>query len=91
MMNNTSKYFVLVYTGYFSSVLPVFSLSLWIMTILKHTDDAAIIGNIAVDADSENYLYLDEIDRINLLSTPAHSARTTVLFMRLNFLRSNYF
>ena len=47
------------------------------MTILKYTDDAVIIGNIAVDADSENYLHLDEIDRINLLSTPACRGRTT--------------
>ena len=80
-----------MYAGYLLSVSPVFSLSLRLSTILKYTDDAVIIGNIAADADSENYLYLDEIDRINLLSTPAHSARTTVLFMRLNFLRSNYF
>ena len=31
------------------------------MTILKYTDDAVIIGNIAADADSENYLHLGEI------------------------------
>ena len=37
------------------------------MTILKYTDDAVIIGNIAADADSENYLYLDEINSISLL------------------------
>ena len=37
------------------------------MTILKYKDDAVIIGNIAADADSENYLYLDEINSISLL------------------------
>ena len=37
------------------------------MTILKYTDDAVIIGNIAADADSENCLHLDEINSINLL------------------------
>ena len=37
------------------------------MTILKYTDDAVIIGNIAADADSENYLHLDEINSISLL------------------------
>ena len=31
------------------------------MPILKYTDDAVIIGNIAADADSENYLHLGEI------------------------------
>ena len=37
------------------------------MKILKYTDDAVIIGNIATDADSENYLHLDEINSISLL------------------------
>ena len=43
----------------------------------KFTDDAVIISNIEADADSENYLHLDEINRINLLSTPASRAKTT--------------
>ena len=34
---------------------------------LKYTDDAVIISNIVADTDSENYLYLDEINRISLL------------------------
>ena len=37
------------------------------MTILKYTDDAVIIGNIAADADSEKYLHLDEINSVSLL------------------------
>ena len=37
------------------------------MTILNNTDDAVIIGNIAADADSENYLHLDEINSISIL------------------------
>ena len=44
----------------------IFTKLIWRMTIFKYTDDAVIIGNIAADADSENYLYLDEI-RISLL------------------------
>ena len=57
IINSTSKWLVLVYAGYLFSVLPVFSLSLWLMTILKYTDDAVIIGNIETDADFEKYLY----------------------------------
>ena len=34
---------------------------------LKYTDDAVIISNIVADTDSENYMYLDEINRISLL------------------------
>ena len=43
----------------------------------KFTDDAVIISNIEADADSENYLHLDEINRINLLSIPANRAKST--------------
>ena len=56
-----------MYAGYLLSVSPVFSLSLRLSTILKYTDDAVIVGNIAADADSENYLYLVEINRKSLL------------------------
>ena len=37
------------------------------MTILKYTDYAVIFGSIAADADTENCLYLGEINRISLL------------------------
>ena len=37
------------------------------MKILKYKGDAVIIGNIAAEADSEKYLYLDEINSIRLL------------------------
>ena len=71
IITSTSKWLVLVYAGYLFSVLPLFSLSLWLMTSLKYTDDAVIITLGLMQ------ILKDEINRINLLSTPACRARTT--------------
>ena len=52
----------------------------------KFTDDAVIISNIEADADSENYLHSDEINRINSrarTTSPIHAPKLFEVKFRL--------